>query len=364
LAESTNATAIVPTYNRAHYLGDTLDSILAQTIAPAQIIVVDDGSSDATRSIIERYGSSISYIYKDNGGKAEALNTAMRFAGGEYIWIMDDDDLAEPDALEQLWKCLRANPRAGFVFGEHSHFSVDEAEQVHVRMSKRPSFKLDKLYPSLLAECFIFQPEMLVRRQCYAEVGPFDNSLVRSQDYDMLLRLSKKYKAAQVDHIVFRQRQHDGPRGSAGLQIPGDEVWQRQASFDEIVIDKALKNSVLADFGGIREHASVPFSRFERNAALLERARVLARRGRAHLAYQDLKEAMRDKEALSLLDKDDLETIASELVKHLLKESTVPNKIPALIKLVLLPASSLKTAIFIQFRNKALRALQMRLKLI
>src|SRR6185437_4610016 len=97
-----SVTAIVPTYNRAGYLGEALSSILGQTFPPTQIIVVDDGSPDATPDVVARCGPPIEYIAKPNGGKSSALNLGLQHATEEFVWICDDDDIAEPGALAKL----------------------------------------------------------------------------------------------------------------------------------------------------------------------------------------------------------------------------------------------------------------------
>lgn len=110
---------IVPTFNRAHYLPECLDSLVAQTVAPLEIIVVDDGSEDATREVVARYNSPVIYIYKENGGKPSAVNLALQACKGDLIWLFDDDDVALPDAIEQRLEAFVKSPEAGFVYSAH-----------------------------------------------------------------------------------------------------------------------------------------------------------------------------------------------------------------------------------------------------
>src|SRR5690606_24595967 len=87
---------IIPTYNRANYLKESLDSVIAQTYPNKEIIVINDGSTDETTEILQEYKHSIKYFNKENGGKSSAINLGLKKATGDYIWIFDDDDIALP----------------------------------------------------------------------------------------------------------------------------------------------------------------------------------------------------------------------------------------------------------------------------
>ena len=105
---------LIPTYNRAEYLAECLDSILEQTLRPYEVIVVDDGSSDATRQVLNNYESGIKIIKSPNRGKPAALNLGLAAATGKYVWVFDDDDVALLDALERFVAPLEAHPEYGF----------------------------------------------------------------------------------------------------------------------------------------------------------------------------------------------------------------------------------------------------------
>ena len=182
-------TAIVPTYNRARYLATAVDSVLDQTLRPAEVLVVDDGSVDETREILKAYGTRIVAIHKSNGGKASALNLALKHARGQFIWIFDDDDVAISYALETMADALAKHPECGFAYGSHDHLVESDSGQPSV---VQPDLRIDKSLDfrlSVLERCYIFQPAMLVRRAVFDAVGLFNEALIRSQDYDMLMRM-------------------------------------------------------------------------------------------------------------------------------------------------------------------------------
>ncbi|KCZ83917.1 glycosyltransferase [Hyphomonas jannaschiana] len=226
-----SVTVLIPTFNRAHLLVETLDSILAQTRRPDEIIVINDGSTDDTLARLEPYRDDIKILNQDNAGKSAALNKALSVAKGDLIWVFDDDDIAEPDALETLLGLLKANPDADFAYGRHDRFEVRPDGRVKWRDTGywRESPPEDFLFESLL-DMFAHQPAMLVRKSLYLKAGAFDESLVRSQDYDMLLRLARHGRPVPTEQVLFHQRQHDLPRGTAAKVVEAaerDAVWQR-----------------------------------------------------------------------------------------------------------------------------------------
>ena len=106
---------IVPTFNRSPYLGECLESLLAQTLPPAQVIVVNDASTDATRAVLEPFLDRIEYIETPSQlGKPGAVNLGLERVTGDYVWVFDDDDVALPCALERFTAPLERQPECGF----------------------------------------------------------------------------------------------------------------------------------------------------------------------------------------------------------------------------------------------------------
>lgn len=281
-----DVSAIIPTFNRAAFLGVALESVLGQTRAPAQVIVVDDGSTDATPDIVARFGDRIEVLRQPNRGKAAALNHGLAQARGDAIWIFDDDDIADPRALERLTGALRADPDAGFAFGRHDAFAIGADGRTRVAHRDPPAFAAGDLYVALLGDCFFFQGATLVRRRCYDAAGPFDETLSRAQDYDMILRLARRFDGVAVDHILFHQRQHAGVRGLREAPIAGGDLAERQMAFDARVMRKAFDDSALADF--LPRPATMPLSDPDTLRALLRRSALIGRRRLWDIADADL----------------------------------------------------------------------------
>lgn len=289
-----DVTAIVPTYNRAEYLPACLESLLQQTERPGQIIVMDDGSDgDAARQVAERFGDAVEYRRQDNAGKAAALNNALSDVRGSLIWIFDDDDVAAPDALTSLYAALRADEGAGFAFGTFDRFWAEaDGSFTYSAPEEQKLAPGDLHWAFLMRASFAFQPATLVRRRCYEAVGPFDTNLVRSQDYDMLLRLSRAFEGVYVDRVLFHQRHHQGDRGPSSHRISGLEVWDRQGTWDDKVWDKAFAANTLADYlpTGRRERELTPGDEMQ---ALFRRSNFMGRRRRWDEATADFLSGLR-----------------------------------------------------------------------
>jgi glycosyltransferase involved in cell wall biosynthesis len=280
--------AIVPTYNRAQFLAHTLDSLLSQTLPLHELIVVDDGSVDSTREILDRFEDRIQVIHKTNGGKASALNVGLKAAKGEFIWIFDDDDEAAPDCLEKLFGALTEHPECGFSYGRYDHLIETPGREARIvdpdlRIDRSIDFKL-----SVLERCYIFQQGMLVRRSVFDAVGPFNETMVRSQDYEMLLRITRQFKGIAVDSIVFHYRQHSGVRGLRSASIAKGQIVASWIKYDDLIFSKVYETYLLSEF--LPAHCGDQLSTEETRYALLERSCIMARKALWTQAAADLKE--------------------------------------------------------------------------
>jgi len=233
---------IVPTFNRVDLIAETLDSLLAQTRLPGEILVVDDGSTDGTGDVVKRYGEAIGYLGKENGGKASALNLAMEQVSGDLIWICDDDDLILPGTCALLAGALEADPSLGFAAGKHEDFVVDGA--TGEKVLKAPGYwrasRPDEIFSDLLDGCHIFQPGLMVRRSVYDSVGPFDEAFIRSQDYEMMLRIARHARGVLFEDQVYLHREHGGVRGSAAERFSFEEATAKWIKFHRKIFEPLM----------------------------------------------------------------------------------------------------------------------------
>ncbi len=195
---------IIPTYDRADLIVETLESVWMQTFHDYEIIVVDDGSTDGTAELFAALGKRTVYRRIEHGGQGAARNAGLEIAQGEYIAFLDSDDLWQPNFLEKATGALDRNPKVGFVYCDYATF--DERGIIGTA-EMPPRYKLGgRLFGELLESDFICTGAILVRRACFDQVGGFDPCLVPVEDWDMWLRLARRYDAVYVDEPLARIR--------------------------------------------------------------------------------------------------------------------------------------------------------------
>ncbi|MEH6409402.1 MAG: glycosyltransferase family 2 protein [Hyphomonas sp.] len=297
MTEHSPTSVIIPTFNRSVYLVEALESVLAQTLPPAEIIVADDGSTDDTAERMAPYGDRIRYIRKDNTGKAATLNDCLEIASQEYIWIMDDDDIALPHALETLTKLIRSDPAVGFSYGCYERFSVDK-ETAKERVKDCGYWQNVPPEQFLIAtyqDMFAHHPGMLVKKLAYQTVGPFSLTYPRTEDHEMLIRLASAFPVSGSSKIVFRQRQHDGIRFGGLEADKRDHRWVEE----QMALFTALYQSAdLASFLPRGSVTSPHLSPAQKREALITRGTIMARKKLWDQAIHDFCQACEiDKEA-------------------------------------------------------------------
>ena len=278
---------ILPTYNRADFLVEALDSVLNQSFPPAEVLVMDDGSTDDTALKMQPYGERIRYIQKKNSGKADTLNQALKLVKNPLVWIMDDDDIAFPDALENLTKLLNGKPNTGIAYGRYQRFTINE--KTKEKSIQSAGYWADcagqDFFQTILQDFFVHHPGMLVRKTAYDAAGPFSLEYPRLEDYEMLVRLAQVTKATSTNEIIFEQRQHDGDRVGG---LSADKRTQRWIDEEKQLFSKLYNDLPL---GCYCTNSSDPEVSTEKREALIKRSVVMARKKLWPFALSDLKEA-------------------------------------------------------------------------
>jgi glycosyltransferase involved in cell wall biosynthesis len=200
---------IIPTRNRAGFVAGAIKSVLAQSLRDLEIIVVDDGSSDNTAAVIESFRQpGLVYLRHDQSrGGAAARNTGILRATGEYVAFLDDDDEWYPEKLSrQMDVMLSSPPEVGAVYT--GYFIVDRSN-AQIRGQIVPTERGD-LYEALLASnCIGGTSSVLLRRACFDEIGLFDERLPSFQDYDLWLRIARKFHFDYVREPMLRYFVHN-----------------------------------------------------------------------------------------------------------------------------------------------------------
>ena len=194
---------IIPNYNHAQYVGDAIWSVLTQEYRNFEIIVVDDGSTDNSRDVITQFGDKVQYIHQKNAGLSAARNTGIKASKGALIGVLDADDMYESIFLSTLVVTLQENPDADGVYCGYQF--VDHKNNLLPQIEARP-VDHDKLYDALLDGNFFVPESIFLRRYVYDNVGLFDETLRACEDWDVWLRVTKKYKIVHSPNILTRHR--------------------------------------------------------------------------------------------------------------------------------------------------------------
>lgn len=283
---------LLPTFNRADLIGQAIDSVLAQTHPRFELIVIDDGSTDTTAAVVSAYGDKLIYKKVENGGKAAALNVGLGLARGEFIFVLDDDDLALPTALERLVAALDANPDAGLVYSSYYRGLSDKKGHIYKRdLFVVPDVHAEDVFPRLLTSMFFTQQGSLVRSHCYREVGDFDPAMKRAQDYEMLLRLTHRFQAVRIPEPTVVIRTHEGARGPASERFAARDRMMRGWSYTTRLYEKLNESLDLVEY--LPRSATIGSSASSlRREALFKRISVMLRKGVWEPALTDLQEIM------------------------------------------------------------------------
>lgn len=200
---------IVPTYNCAPFVEAAIGSVLSQGYAPMEVVVVDDGSTDGTPQVLERFGDRIRVFTQANSGPARTRNRAIREARGEYLAFLDGDDLWLPGHTEALMSWVRREPAAKVVFGDWLVWPVQSdgsyaplalpAADVNPGVNDSAS---GWLYPRMLFDSMLHIIATVLHRSVHAEVGGFDETLRTGSDYDFWLKVSRRYAITKLRSTV------------------------------------------------------------------------------------------------------------------------------------------------------------------
>jgi glycosyltransferase involved in cell wall biosynthesis len=282
--------AIVPTYNRSALITDAINAILAQSYPVHEVIVVDDGSTDETAATVAALPGPIRSFRQENGGKSSALNNGLSHVTGDYVWICDDDDIALPHALGRLVAAI-PDDKPAFAFGQLKKFYIDSVTGERV-VEPTPFYwpmgNGKSVWLNLLEDFFVFQNATIVATAAYDAVGPFRTDLIRSQDYEMVLRLARRFPAYPVPEVVFLQREHAGERGSAAdafsqASTPNKSVEYNQKFFRELY--------TILPLSAFRPSGTFASEALAVRASLLQRASVFGRKKMWTHAAADLSAA-------------------------------------------------------------------------
>ncbi len=232
---------IIPTFNRAQFIRRTIDSVLNQTYRDYEIIIIDDGSTDNTKEVVESYGDKVRYYRQANNGVATARNTGIAKADGEYIAFLDSDDIFLTENLETKISFFESHPNEYWVYSDWQY--VDEKGNLLQHGSQKYNYSHRQLNGSIFNELiyhrnFISPCTVVLKKSVFDKIGCFDPQIPSQEEYDLWLRISLKYPANYLDQsLVYAMIHKDS--------LSGD--FRKWAKGNEQIVDK-LKDIIPDDF--------------------------------------------------------------------------------------------------------------------
>ncbi|MAK48882.1 glycosyltransferase [Marinobacter sp. UBA2498] len=202
--ENPLVSVITPTFNRSDFLPESIDSVLAQTYQNFQLIIVDDGSTDSTREVVEPYltDQRIKYFYQSNQGQSVARNKGISESSGEFICFLDSDNAWLPNKLDRSLLEFSRFPQSDIVYGDGILIDEKSAE-IGKNTMKRYSGRITH---HLLKDNFVSMNTTMTRRKCFDELGSFNESDRVAEDYELWLRFSTRFEFRYIPEFLSYYR--------------------------------------------------------------------------------------------------------------------------------------------------------------
>lgn len=241
---SMEVSVIIPTYNSARFLVEAIDSALAQTFKDIEVLVIDDGSTDETASLVRKYGPPVRYIRQENRGVAGARNRGIEESRGKYVAFLDADDTWFPHKIERqvaaLGKCREY--RACY-----SEFLIVDSDlnPIGISHSTRSGLAIEDL---LLRGNVIGSVCVVCERALFESAGGFDASLSQCADWDMWLRLAVLTEFLYLDEPLMTYRQHDANMSHNAALLERDSTIVLEKGFSMRELPESLRSQRRAAF--------------------------------------------------------------------------------------------------------------------
>ena len=247
---------ILPTYNRAEFLPDSIGSILSQTYDSYEIIVVDDGSMDNTKEVLYPFYQRIKYLrLENNRGASVARNIGIQSAQGKYIAFIDADDIWLPEKLQTDIEYFNKHPDVSMVYSKH--VNIDKNGRVLDEASKRrlPS---GNVFAQLFSEQnFIITSSVVVRKEIFETTGLFDVQLFNCQDWDMWLQIAFYFKVVGINTplVKYRHNLHSLSKNRNNVlkyqKMVIDKIYNKFKAAENSITEKVYKKRLASHYAKV-----------------------------------------------------------------------------------------------------------------
>ena len=216
-------TVIIPVYNGAQYLTEAIESVIAQTYAADEVIIIDDGSTDGSADIVKRFSPTVHYHWQPNGGAGAARNRGVSLAHGAFLAFLDADDLWLRDKLARQVAALESDRSLDMVFGQVQQFYSPELDEATRRGIRIPVETSAGAIPSA----------MLVKREAFLRVGPFRTDVQLGEFIDWHSRaMEGGLKSISLPEVVTKRRIHLTNLGTRQRDSRGDYLRVLKSAID------------------------------------------------------------------------------------------------------------------------------------
>jgi glycosyltransferase involved in cell wall biosynthesis len=201
---------VIPVFNGENFLGEAIDSALAQTYPNVEVVVVNDGSRDngVTERIALSYGDKIRYFSQENGGVAAALNMAIDNMSGQYLSWLSHDDLYFPEKVAAQMEVMQKLDASDVIL--YSDFGVFYDDPGSLRMHRLSVVQPENFRYSITIGSSVNGCTLLIPKKAFDDCGVFDVALRYTQDYDLWFRFAAKYRFIHVPQVLVKSRSHPG----------------------------------------------------------------------------------------------------------------------------------------------------------
>ncbi len=208
---------IIPSYNMAHFIEETIQSIINQNYPNYECIVRDGGSSDGTVDILKKYDSKISWVSEKDRGQSDAINKGLKQASGDIIAYINADDAYEKGCFQKVADQFEKDQSVKWLYGK-CRIIDDKGKEIRKLITSYRNLWLKRYsYNWLLVLDFIPQPAVFWRRELIEEIGLFEVNKHLSMEYAYWLKVGLKYAPAFIDDYLARFRIHPGAKGSLSM---------------------------------------------------------------------------------------------------------------------------------------------------
>ncbi len=232
-SDSPLVSIVIPTYNYGCYVEAAVDSALAQTYSSIEVIVVDDGSTDDTRERLAVYGDRIRYLFQENSGLSAARNTGILAAKGDFIALLDSDDMFHPRKLEVQMHVFAQRPALGMVASK----SFSDEPSVWADLPDESIKESNVILGDIVTQSRFGPSSVVIRKECFETVGLFDPTLRSVEDREMWIRIASRFSISTICLPLMWYRKTPGSMSRNA---------EKMEYFERVVLDRAFRMPDLA----------------------------------------------------------------------------------------------------------------------